>query len=415
VWKLTLPRVAPGDNALAVEKEVNVARMTDLKEVREGLLEIDIAVHNLWDLGKNMVVGWTTDQDGIEVAFASCYRVLGQAKANDRLLHGARFMDRATFSDVCKLVQARMLRLALPFRIGTAGGEVDPAQIDAIIKRYSIVQTEYRAVMMFEIVDFANASPMEQVGWFVSLDNNISMAMETMRRAGLPVELARSTAGDGALFVWNRRDGLEADLRAYAAFLLVLAENAFARRSAGDAQTAVPRLKAAFTIGSHYSYHQVEANRPRTFEYATGQVTINLARILAKALPGQALVGNFHRPMETGGAPLLDAVLFVARAEKFLARLSGATVDDQSIQEIRSIVTGGSVADHARGVVRYIIEDKHGYRQEAFNLRVKIRPAQTAPVELGLRTTGLAGFDALPLPYALPMADEVAAAEPVAS
>jgi hypothetical protein len=386
------------------------------KEVREGLLEIDIAVHNLWDLGKNMVVGWTADDDGIEVGFASCYRVLGKATANDRLLHGARHMDRATFSDVCKLVQARMLRLTLPFRIGQDTNQVDPAQVDAIIKRYSIVQTEYRAVLMFEIVDFSNASPMEQVGWFVSLDNNISIAAETMRRAGLPVELARSTAGDGALFVWNRRDGLEADLRAYAAFLLILAENAFARRTAGADQGAVPRLKAAFTIGSHYSYHQVEANRPRTFEYATGQVTINLARILAKALPGQTLVGNFHRPLEPGGPPSLDAVLFVARAETFLARLAGATIDDEAIQEIRSIVTGGSLADRARGVVRYIIEDKHGYRQEAFNLRVKIRPTRSAPVELGLRTTGLAGFDALPLPYDLPMAEEAAAeaAEPVA-
>jgi hypothetical protein len=392
--------------------------MTDLHGVREGLLEIDIAVHNLWDLGKNMVVGWTTDDAGIEVAFAPCYRVLGQATANDRLLHGARFMDRATFNDACKLVQARMLRLSLPFRIGTdrGRGEIEPAQVDAIIKRYSIVQTEYRAVMMFEIVDFANASPMEQVGWFVSLDNCISSAAETLRRSGLPVELARSTAGDGALFVWNRRDGLEADLRAYAAFLLILAENASARRLAGDAQSAMPRLKAAFTIGSHYSYHQVEANRPRAFEYATGQVTISLARILAKALPGQTLVGNFHRPLDATSTTLVDAVLFVARAEKFLARLAGATVDDAPILEMRSIITGGSIADSARGVVRYIIEDKHGYRQEAFNLRAKINLTGAAPMELGLRTTALSGFEALPLPYALPGSDatEPAAPEPVA-
>lgn len=391
--------------------------MTDLHGVREGLLEIDIAVHNLWDLGKNMVVGWTTDDAGIEVAFAPCYRVLGQATANDRLLHGARFMDRVTFNEACKLVQARMLRLPLPFRIGgdRTAGEVDPAQVDAIIKRYSIVQTEYRAMMMFEIIDFASASPMEQVGWFVTLDNCISIASETLQRCGLPVELARSTAGDGALFVWNRRDGFEADLRAYTAFLLILAENAVALRRAGQTKAAMPRLKAAFTIGSHYSYHQVEANRPRTFEYATGQVTIRLARMLAKALPGQTLIGNFHRPLDGAGATLVDAVLFVARAEHFLSRLANGTVDEEPIRELRSIITGGSIADRARGVVKYIIEDKHGYRQEAFNLRAKITLAKSAPMEIGLRTTGLTGFDALPLPYDLPGADAGEPAQAIAS
>ncbi len=173
----------------------------------------------------------------------------------------------------------------------------------------------------------------------------------------------------------------------------------------------MPRLKGAFTIGSHYSYHQVEANRPRTFEYATGRVTINLARILAKALPGQALLGNFHRPLDSAGTTAIDAVVFVARAEKFLAQLAGtARVDDEPVHEIRSIITGGSIADRARGVVKYVMEDKHGYRQEAFNLRAKISLAQGAPMELGLRTTELAGFEAVPTPYDLPSIEPRASA-----
>src|SRR5262249_17672443 len=96
------------------------------------------------------------------------------------------------------------------------------------------------------------------------------------------------------------------------------------------------------------------------------------------------------------------AVLFVARAEHFLSRLANGTVDEEPVRELRSIITGGSVADSARGVVRYIIEDKHGYRQGAFHLRAQNTFAKAAPMEVGLRTTGLTGFDALPLPYDLP-------------
>ena len=46
--------------------------MADLNQVRQGLLEIDIAVHNSWKLGKNMVVGWITHELGIEVCVAPC-------------------------------------------------------------------------------------------------------------------------------------------------------------------------------------------------------------------------------------------------------------------------------------------------------------------------------------------------------
>src|SRR5579885_3597416 len=128
--------------------------MVDLNQVREGLREIDIAVHNSWKLGKNMVVGWMPDQSGIQVCLAPCYRVLGHATLSPRLLHGRRMMDAGTFEDACKVLQTKPLRLTLPFKVGTekAKGEVDPEAIDAVIRRYSIVQTEYRGGMLFDIV-----------------------------------------------------------------------------------------------------------------------------------------------------------------------------------------------------------------------------------------------------------------------
>src|SRR5690349_3911456 len=139
--------------------------MADLNRIREGLREIDVAVHTSWKLGKNMVVGWMTDDNGIQVCLAPSYRVLGAASAQPRLISGGRLMGAATFAEVCKVMQARPLKIALPFRIGTekGKGDVDPEAIDNVIRRYSIVQTKYRGIMLFDIVGFSKVSPIEQV------------------------------------------------------------------------------------------------------------------------------------------------------------------------------------------------------------------------------------------------------------
>jgi hypothetical protein len=359
--------------------------MVDLNQVREGLREIDIAVHNSWKLGKNMVVGWTTDAEGILVCLAPCYRVLGTATTNPRLLNGRRMMDDAVFSETCKLLQARPLRLALPFKIGTdrAKGEIDPEAIDSVIRRYSIVQTEYRAVMLFDIVGFSKVLPVEQVAQLNSLEYSINNAAKKLSDAGLDVELARSTVGDG-FYVWNRARGMEADFRTYAALLLTLIDNEIARHIAGPGTKLVPTLRACFHVGSHYSYHQVEGTKPRGFEYIVGDVTIALARMIGKALPGQILVGNFQRPLDPV-TTMIDSLLFMARVDKVFTRLQDAVISEHAIKEIRTVVTGGAVGGKTLPVVKYLIEDKHGFHHEAFNVRANIKREDADPIPQDLK------------------------------
>lgn len=379
--------------------------MIDFTQVREGLREIDIAVHNLWMLGKNMIVGWIADDEGIEVCFAPVYRVLTEAANNPRLLDGGRQMNASTFTTVCKTLQARPLRLSLPFKIRTetSPGDVDAEAVDTVIRRYSIVRTAHRAMILFNIVDFSDATPLEQLAQFTSLESSISSAGEKLGELGLDVELARSTAGDGYIYVWNRFSGLDADLRTYAALLLTLVDNALSRQDVGTESPLVPRLRIGFTVGSHYSYHQVEGTKPRSFEYATGQVTITLARILEKALTGQILLGNFQRPVD-GSAKILDTVLFLARAEKLLARLTGAEIGAHVLKEIRSIVSGGRIGNRAQSVLKYSIADKHGNRYEAFNVHAWVDRDSATRLEFGLRPDKLTGFNAAPAVYEIPVA-----------
>lgn len=378
--------------------------MVDLNQVRDGLREIDIAVHNSWKLGKNMVVGWTVDEAGIQVCVAPCYRVLGQATSSPRLLNGRRIMDAATFGDACKVLQARPLRISLPFKIGgdRAKGEIDPEAVDSVIRRYSIVQTEYRAVMLFDIVGFSKVSPVEQVAQLNSLEYSINNAAKKMGDAGFDIELARSTVGDG-FYVWNRARGLEADLRTYATLILILIDNALARQIAGKSSALVPRLRACFSVGSHYSYHQVEGTRPRGFEYIVGDVTITLARMISKALSGQVLIGSFQRPLDPV-TTMLDTLLFVARAEKLLAKLTGAVIGEHAIKEVRSLITSGSVGGRTYPVVKYVIEDKHGFHHDVFNLRAKAKRENADHIELGLRPAQLMSFRAASAMYDIPVA-----------
>ncbi|HEX9465680.1 MAG TPA: hypothetical protein VGB82_24015 [Alphaproteobacteria bacterium] len=377
--------------------------MVDLDQIREGLREVDIAVHNSWKLGKNMVVGWMADASGLQVCLAPCYRVLGQATATPRMLHGRRMMDARTFEETCKNLKARPLSLSLPFKIGTdrAKGEVDPEAIDSVIRRYSIVQTEYRAVILFDIVGFSKVEPIEQVAQLNSLEYSINNAAKKMGDAGFEIELARSTVGDG-FYVWNRARGLEADLRTYATLLLILVDNALARHAAGETSKLVPRLRACFSVGSHYSYHQVEGTKPRGFEYIVGDVTITLARMISKAQAEQILVGNFQRPLDPV-TTMLDPLLFIARADKLFSRLTGTVIGEHAIQEIRSLVTSGTIGGKTYPAVKYVIEDKHGYHHEVFNLRGKAKREDAEPIELGLRPEQLATFEAKPAVYEIPL------------
>lgn len=378
--------------------------MADLNQIRQGLLEIDIAVHTSWKLGKNMVVGWTPDEAGIQVCLAPCYRVLGQATSNPRLLDGRRMMNASAFHDACKILQVRPLRISVPFKIGgdRSKGEIDPEVIDNLIRRYSIVQTPYRAVMLFDIVGFSKVSMIEQVAQLNSLEYSINNAARKLNDAGLDVELARSTVGDG-FYVWNRARGLEADLRTYAALLLILADNRLAQLQAGAESHLVPQLRACFCVGSHYSYHQVEGTKPRGFEYIVGDVTISLARLIGKALPGQIMVGNFQRPLDPL-TQMIDTVMFLARAEKVLARLSSLVIGEHAIREIRSSITGGKVPGRLAAVplVKYQIADKHGYQHELFNIRAVVQREDADELELGLGAGELGRFEATPTIYELP-------------
>jgi len=198
--------------------------------------------------------------------------------------------------------------------------------------------------------------------------------------AGEPEHVAVQAGG-----LFEAADG-DADLHLYHFMHLVLADNAIARGKAHG--RSVPLLRAGFHVGSCYEFYHAEGLNPTLYTDIVGQVTIELARIVENALPGQILVAEFlvppgdARPAE--GAPPVDAVSFVDRAQHDLLQLNGLVLSGDAIESIKCYLTGRARADGSFTIRKLAIHDKHGLTRNAFNAKVNIYRRAAEPILLGI-------------------------------
>jgi hypothetical protein len=168
---------------------------------------------------------------------------------------------------------------------------------------------------------------------------------------------------------------------------IVLADNAIARSK--STSKAVPRLRACFHVGSCYEFHQAEGLNPTMHDFIVGDVTIELARMIEAALPGQILVGEFiadHAGKEdpTRTQAQVDAVTFLERAQGNLSKLSGLEFSGERVTAIKCYLTGESLGGGEFNIRRLTIKDKHGLSRVAYNAKVNIYRENTQPILLGI-------------------------------
>jgi len=94
--------------------------------------------------------------------------------------------------------------------------------------------------------------------------------------------------GDNVVLAWTHAGG---ELRFLAVRHYAIAEAIHG----GPASPATSDGPAGFVneVLSGYEFHQIDGLNPTTFSYIVGQVTIDLSRMIDKALPGQILLGDF--------------------------------------------------------------------------------------------------------------------------
>ena len=367
-------------------------------EQRDTLAAVNQGVHDLWDLGRQIMLNWCITNKGIEVLSVPYFlapdilsKSYSWSNGNQKttqpamnLIKGSRLLTRESLHQLAKAIGIKPALIKLPYNLTDI--LVDNHFVDEIVKRYSISYVEDGAVALFDIVRFSVYDTFDQVTLLNSLAYSINSAHNKLVENGLSVKFARTTTGDG-FYIWNRDNSIQGNINLYHLMHIVLANNAIAQiHSHGH---TAPRLKAAFQIGQYYEYYQSESLQPTKYNYIVGDATVKLARMLEYALPGQILVGDFcsRLPRQKDGNRIMtevDTVKFIDLLQGTLADLKGLVISDQEVDAIKCYLTGEKTGDDFL-VSRYKVSDKHGFGHPVYNAKVNIYRENQNPIYLGLQ------------------------------
>ena len=369
-----------------LEQLAGLAQEMGLRQ-RSNLVQLERALHEHWCLGQNSILSWSALDEGILALVVPHYAIAEYTSPQPsglpprvspsfvtELISGNRKLSFTQMQKVARLLEVQPVYIAL--REPLTGNPREDEIIERMIRRYGINFIASRAVTLFDIVGFSLLTPFEQMTQLNSLAYSLNSAHAKMLEQDVGVNFARSSSGDG-FYVWNRDDGLEANVNLYHFMHIVLADNAIASSKAASTK-AVPRLRACFHVGSCYEFHQAEGLNPTIHDYIVGDVTIELARMIEAALPGQILVGDFLADLmeEPKGheetQAQLDATTFLKRAQGNLAKLAGLELSGERVSAIKCYLTGESLGGGQFNIRRLHIKDKHGLERVAYNAKVNI-------------------------------------------
>jgi hypothetical protein len=368
----------------------------DLEE-RSNLVELDRQLHAHWSLGRNFILGWCPHDQGVLLLVVPHYAVASYALPDESgasdpgspsqtfimdLLSRRRQIDHRRLENAAKLFHVDPTYI--PLRKPLSNGQTDLDIIEQLVRRYSINYIPNRAVALFDIVGFSLLTPFEQMTQLNSLSYSLNSAHHKMVGTNIDVNFARSSTGDG-FYIWNRDNGMQANSNLYHLMHLVMADNAIARRRAKG--RTVPLLRTCFHVGGCYEFHQAEGLNPTIRSDIVGDVTIELARMIEQALPGQIFVGEFETLMlETGSSDevLVDSIRFVDIAQKDLSELSGLELSGEAIDSIKCYLTGQQQDSGRYSIRKLSITDKHGLTRNVFNAKINIYRRDAEPILLGI-------------------------------
>ena len=367
---------------------------------RSNLIHLERSLNKEWALGANSILSWSPLDDGILVLVVPHYAIAEytatpaddsglpqkvSAQFITELISGDRQLTLTQMQKVSRLldVEPRFL----PLRQALSDNPIETQIIEKMIKRYGINYVASRAVTLFDIVGFVLLTPFEQMTQLNSLSYSLNSSHAKMLELDVGINFARSSSGDG-FYIWNRDHGIEANVNLYHFMHLVLADNAIASSKATS--NAVPRLRACFHVGSCYEFHQAEGLNPTIYDFIVGDVTIELARMIEAAMPGQILVGDFLAQLQSPSVDeeesqvKLDAVTFLQRAQGNLAKLSGLELSGEKVSAIKCYLTGERLESGEFSIRKLKIKDKHGLYRTAYNAKINIYRETAQPILLGI-------------------------------
>ena len=344
------------------------------KNEKQLIDTLERKIRRIWSLGKYALLAWTRTNNGINILsvastdLSSCFfdnfsrkqksviRALGSFDDREsylrNLISTSRELEQPVFEKALAVfnVQAKRIKLMLPSK-NTDGMR---RMIDNLFRRYSISYVEDRAAILIDIVGFSLYSQVERVLVLNCLAYSISAAHEQLLGKKINFEFARSSTGDG-FYIWNRDSSIEANISLYHLMHLILAYNSIDRKYTRS--KCIPVLKTAFQVGSCYEFYQCEDLKPTKYNYLVGDLTIELARLLEKAMPGQILMGDFQANIERNKAgnitSRLNTIDFINRLQDSLNVLTDMYVGDYKINSIKCYLTGEPLGRSKYSISKY--------------------------------------------------------------
>src|SRR5256712_13085900 len=299
----TLPRQSWLDVFADYPAPANLA----FEEVRRNISIIDECLQDLWNLGENIFLAWTSRGERTLLLALPYYLrgeyvsgpgpIEGEPRPEEYvggLISGPKPLGADELQGVADKLGVAPQSVKLPFLPDDGVGR---DLMSALVQRYGLAYTRNRPVLLVDIVGFSLSPAMEQVVLLQSLSHSVNSAYSKLAARNFRINFARSTTGDG-FYIWNRADTLEGSAHLYTLMLLILADNAIAQSKARS--PSVPRLRTAFHAGPHYEFAQSEGLTPTRPAYLVGEVTITLARLLERAMPGQGRLGDFNATRMVG-------------------------------------------------------------------------------------------------------------------
>jgi hypothetical protein len=374
-----------------------------LPETLEELARLDEKLYRIWNLGDNVLLCWTYRAGEFLVLSVRHYAIAESVNAApgggrmpdaprfiNEVLAGPKYLEPEAFERVCRAFDCRPEALRAQLHVES---ERVASVVSDIVRCYGVSLVRDRAVVLLDAVGFSLQSPLNQMAMLNSLSYSVNSAYGQLLSKNIKIDFARTTTGDG-FYIWNRATTTEANNELYRLMMMILADNAVAQRKARSSW--VPKLRAAFHVGEHYEFQQVEGLNPTNFSYIVGQVTVDLARMLERALPGQILLGDFtfrfgSNAIERGMR--FDTLDFVENTRATLNQLNGLDISGGRVEKIRCYLTGQNLGGGRYLVNRFHVQDKHGAARAVYNAKINIHRDKAEPIYLGIRGDNLSAFE----------------------
>lgn len=365
--------------------------------MRKALSDLDDKLFDLWNLGENVILAWT--REDVELRFLTVHHFAiadtptiaetGGRSANEvisQILASPKHVSPDEIERIHRIFGESAHLTSVTFKLGDeAGNEI----INRLVTRYSVSLVKERAVVLLDAVGFSMHTPLEQVAMLNSLTYSVNSAYRQLLSKDIQIDFSRSTTGDG-FYIWNQSRTAGANIALYKLMMLILADNAIAQRKFPN--FPVPRLRAAFHVGEHYEFYQMEALNPTAFGYIVGRVTIELARMIESALPNQIILGEFDVDLidkQTGETVRYDTLDFVDKTADALQQLKGLVIAGDDIENFSCYVTGESLSNGRFLADPIEICDKHGVTRSVYNAKINIHLHHAEPIFLGIQHKNL--------------------------